>query len=207
MSQPVLIIVAGCNGAGKSTYSRALVKESIVPFDYDKRFKEIYESLRDSEFREVMAKNMTTDEFTTSITNAFSEGRDFCYETNLDSNPLHWAEIAKQHGYYVELHFFCIESIELAQQRVKSRAERNGHYVYEEVVMYKWKEGYKNLNKHYKFFDYITLIENSSPDREMEYICSLIKDEDTYKATVYADTLPKYSSRRFPDIYNLITSK
>ena len=59
MQQPHLIIVAGCNGAGKSTYSNMLV-DVVVPFDYDKRFLEIYDSLFDSELKEEIAINKTT---------------------------------------------------------------------------------------------------------------------------------------------------
>ena len=37
MQKPHLIIIAGCNGAGKSTYSQSFT-DIIVPFDYDKQF-------------------------------------------------------------------------------------------------------------------------------------------------------------------------
>lgn len=55
MQQPHLIIIAGCNGAGKSTYSQTIV-DPIIPFDYDKRFLEIESSLPDSELKEEFAK-------------------------------------------------------------------------------------------------------------------------------------------------------
>ena len=60
MQQPCLKIIAGCNGAGKSTYSK-LFSEDTVPFDYDKRFLERYRSMPDSELREQIAINKTTD--------------------------------------------------------------------------------------------------------------------------------------------------
>ena len=59
MQQPHLIIIAGCNGAGKSTYSQSLV-ETVIPFDYDKRFLEIYNHLPDSELREEFAINLSS---------------------------------------------------------------------------------------------------------------------------------------------------
>ena len=82
MQQPCLKIIAGCNGAGKSTYSK-LFSEDTVPFDYDKRFLERYRSMPDSELREQIAINKTTDEFTSELDNAFSTGRSFTFETNL----------------------------------------------------------------------------------------------------------------------------
>ena len=59
MQQPCLKIIAGCNGAGKSTYSK-LFSEDTVPFDYDKRFLERYRSMPDSELREQIAINKTS---------------------------------------------------------------------------------------------------------------------------------------------------
>ena len=51
MQQPYLRIFAGCNGAGKSTYSKILSTD-VLPFDFDKRFLEKYNSMPDSELRE-----------------------------------------------------------------------------------------------------------------------------------------------------------
>ena len=49
---PDLIIIAGCNGAGKSTFAPSLLPDGLTSFDYDKRFIENYQSLPDSELRE-----------------------------------------------------------------------------------------------------------------------------------------------------------
>ena len=70
MQQPHLIIIAGCNGAGKSTYSSMLVK-GIIPFDYDKKYLEIYHSLPDSELRDKIAINRTTEELNSLIETSF----------------------------------------------------------------------------------------------------------------------------------------
>ena len=55
MQYPNLIIIAGCNGSGKSTFSKSLVN-SVVPFDYDKKFLNNYRTLPDSELRHQFAK-------------------------------------------------------------------------------------------------------------------------------------------------------
>jgi adenylate kinase family enzyme len=62
MQQPCLRIFAGCNGSGKSTYSN-VISVDVEPFDFDKRFLERYNAMRDSELREEMAKNATLDEY------------------------------------------------------------------------------------------------------------------------------------------------
>jgi len=53
---PKFIIIAGCNGAGKSTYASSLLPFDVTSFDYDKLFLENYNSLSDSEFREKLQK-------------------------------------------------------------------------------------------------------------------------------------------------------
>lgn len=206
MSQPILTIVAGCNGSGKSTFSKDIVSANLTPFDYDKRFRGNYASLIDSEFREEMAKNQTTQEFESSIHGAFSSGDDFCYETNFDSHPIFWAEIAKQHGYLVHLRFFCLDTLELANERVKSRHRMNGHFIPENIVFYKWKAGYKNLNIHYSFFDDIILFDNSSSDEPLRALFSLQKEKEGFNVYQY-NLLPEYAQRRFPDICRLINLK
>ena len=60
MPEPYLIVVAGCNGAGKSRFSKSFVKD-IVPFDYDARFNANYQSLQPIDIRHEMANNLTTN--------------------------------------------------------------------------------------------------------------------------------------------------
>ncbi len=67
MQQPVLTLIAGCNGAGKSTYSRLFVEEGIEPFDYDKIYLSKLANLKESELNNLIAINQTTEELTNKI--------------------------------------------------------------------------------------------------------------------------------------------
>ncbi len=143
MQQPCLKIIAGCNGAGKSTYSK-LFSEDTVPFDYDKRFLERYRSMPDSELREQIAINKTTDEFTSELDNAFTTGRSFTFETNLMMPYPDWIITkAKNLGYRIEMYFFCLATEQLARDRVAIRVKNDGHFVDDRTIGIKWKEGIK----------------------------------------------------------------
>ncbi len=107
---PDLIVIAGCNGAGKSIFAPALIPEHITSFDFDKRQLEYYNSLPDSEFRDKFAKDKTIKDFEKEIAFALENGKDFCYETNFDANPIHWPEIFKKRGFILKLIFFCLEN-------------------------------------------------------------------------------------------------
>jgi predicted ABC-type ATPase len=89
---PDLTIIAGCNGAGKSTFASSFLPEGLTSFDYDRLFLENYNSLPDSELREQLAENQTTGDFEGSIGKALLDNTDFCYETNFDSQPIYWAQ-------------------------------------------------------------------------------------------------------------------
>ena len=207
MQQPSLRIIAGCNGAGKSTYSK-LFSEDVLPFDYDKRYLERYRSLPDSELREEIAKNLTSDEFTTELENALRSEKSFSFETNLMLPYPEWIiSKAKQLGYSLEMYFFCLSSEKLARERVDIRVKNNGHYVDDLTIKVKWKEGYKNINSHYTDFDYLLFVDNSqekSPTLlfEMERL-----KENLYILRKYCDELPEYTERRLPAIFDLLKVK
>lgn len=54
---PDLIAIAGCNGAGKSTFASTFLPEGLTSFDYDRLFLEYYNSMPDSELQEQIARN------------------------------------------------------------------------------------------------------------------------------------------------------
>lgn len=206
MSKPYLIIIAGCNGSGKSTFSRASVK-GIIPFDYDKKFIENYNTLQDIDIRSEMAREKTTQEFESSIDGAFSNKESFCYETNFDTSPLFWAQQAKSLGYHVELHFYCIQDQQMARDRVALRTRNAGHPVPDDVVDYKWREGYKNLNLHFDYFDRVVLFENSSSNKPMKALFTIEKQIDSnFEVEMHSYNIPNYARRRFPRIYELLKS-
>jgi predicted ABC-type ATPase len=111
MQQPRLILIAGCNGSGKSTFSQSIVGSDIIPFDYDKRFLEHYNSFRDSEFREKFAIDKTTSDLENLINSSFLNGQSVCFETNFVTVPLNWIKRAKDLGFLVEIYFFCLDSL------------------------------------------------------------------------------------------------
>ena len=129
MFEPTLLVVAGCNGAGKSSYSRSIVSSKFVPFDYDFHFLKFYESLFDSDIREEMAHNLAFAEFENQINAALIKRDNFCYETNFNSTPLYWPQHFKQNGYKLHLIYFCLKSIEEAKRRVAIRVQNGGHFI------------------------------------------------------------------------------
>ena len=197
---PKLIIIAGCNGSGKSTFAPSFLPDGLYSFDYDKLFFEYYNELPDSELREKFAKDKTSQDFDKSIKLALNNKSDFCYETNFDNYPIYWAEKFKLAGFTLDLIFFCLENQEIARQRVEERTEFKGHFVDNKTIDLKWKAGYKNLNEHYAFFDNILIVDNSKHKKIYSNILQIEKDE----INLMTDKIPNYFAHRLPEIYELI---
>lgn len=205
MQKPHLIIIAGCNGSGKSTYSQSFT-DKIIPFDYDKQFLVNYESLLDSDIRDVMASNLTINQFTEQINTAFEAKKSFCYETNFHENPLFWAKKAKELGYQIDLIFFCLSKIEIAEKRVYYRTKNLGHFVSNKTIKERWKLGYKNANLYFSFFDYVLFLDNSRDYEKLTYLFEIIKkNENEIELRKFVSVLPRYVKTRFPAIFDLIS--
>ena len=197
---PDLIIIAGCNGAGKSTFATSFLPEGLTSFDYDRLFLENYYSLPDSELREEFAKNQTTKDFELSIDKALLNKTNFCYETNFDSHPLYWAQKFRENEYHINLIFFCLENQEIARHRIQVRTEFKGHFVDNKTIDLKWKAGYKNANLHFRFFDNILFVDNSKQNDIYTNLLQIEKGE----ILLMSDRVPDYFKHRLPEIYELI---
>jgi predicted ABC-type ATPase len=195
MSNPTLLIIAGCNGSGKSSFSKALSPENTSPYDYDLVFLDKYNSLIESELRERMAHNLSSENLRTSIENAIANKENFCYETNFNSTPLYWPTIFKQKNYRLELAFFCLDSIDKAKERVRIRVENGGHFVPDAEIEERYRLGYKHLNENWKFFDSIHLFETSQYDHQPKHILTIEQNE-----LIILEEFPEYLNKLIPDI-------
>lgn len=206
MQQPSLIIIAGCNGSGKSTYSQSLVGNRVIPFDYDKKFLHYYNGLLDSEYREQFAIDKATSDLELLVSESFRQKQSFCFETNLVTVPINWINQAKELGYCIEIYFFCLETIEKAKDRVLLRAKNEGHFVEDGIISYKWKEGYKNLNNHFFLADRLYILDNSVDSEIPRILIELEKISDERFDFLVIAKVPEYIQRRLPSIYDLLNS-
>ena len=200
---PELIIIAGCNGAGKSIFASSFLPEELTSFDYDRLYLENYYSLPDSDYRETIAKNQTTKAFEASIEKALLYKMDFCYETNLDAHPLYWPQVFNENGYQINLIFFCLDNQDIARHRVQVRTEFKGHFVDNKTIDLKWKAGYKNANLYFRFFDNILFVDNSKQSDVYTNLLQIEKGE----IVLMTEKIPDYFKHRLPDVFQFIQAK
>jgi len=197
---PNLTIIAGCNGAGKSTFAPSFLPDGVFSFDYDKLFLEYYRELPDSELRVEFAKQKAIHQFELAIDQSLESSGDFCYETNFDAHPVYWVEKFRHKGFRINMIFFCLEDQSIARHRIQVRTEHDGHFVNNQTIDYKWREGYKNLNIHFRVFNNILFVDNST--QNMQYTNILQIEEG--RISMFEEHVPGYFAHRLPEVYKYL---
>lgn len=138
-----LYIVAGCNGAGKTTASFSLLPE-ILDCQVFINADEIARELNPENVERVAfeAGRMMLEQINERIRN----GETFAFETTLAARSYkETILLAQAMGYHVTLIFFWLSSPEMAIARVKKRVEEGGHHIETEVIRRRYTRGLQNL--------------------------------------------------------------
>jgi predicted ABC-type ATPase len=158
---PRLYIIAGCNGAGKTTASYTILPD-MLNCDEFVNSDEIAKSLSPNNPYEsaIRASRLMMER----IDELIDKGGTFGVETTLATRTLvRVIADAQQKGYVVTLVYFWLKMPELAVERVKLRVEAGGHYVPEATILRRYDVGISNLfNLYIPVCDYWILIDNSN---------------------------------------------
>ena len=163
---PNLYIIAGCNGAGKTTASFTVLPE-MLDCDEFINADEIARGL--SPLNPDKAAIEAGRLMLTKIDKLISNKKDFAFETTLATKSYtNTIEKAKLHGYEVTLVFFWLDSVELATDRVQTRVLEGGHNIPKDVIKRRYYSGIKNLFKLYiPICDYWMIFDNSVSPTEL----------------------------------------
>jgi predicted ABC-type ATPase len=114
-----LYIIAGCNGAGKTTASFNILPELLQCKEFVNA-DEIAKGI--SPFQPESVSIEAGRIMLSRIDDLLLSGSDFAFETTLASRSfVSTIEKAKRLGYFVTLVFFWLDSVDLAKSRVRSR--------------------------------------------------------------------------------------
>jgi len=161
-----MYIIAGCNGAGKTTASFTVLPESLDCREFVNA-DEIARGL--SPFHPEKMAIDAARIMIGRIDELIRQGEDFAIETTLASKT-HRNKIrdARKNGYQIKLLFFWLESAELAKERVSIRVSEGGHNIEPEVIERRYKNGIKNLFEVYlPIVDNCYIFDNSGNTREL----------------------------------------
>ena len=140
---PTLYIIAGCNGAGKTTASFSLLP-SILNCKVFINADEIARELAPGEVEKVAFE--AGRQMIEQINARIRERETFAFETTLAARSYRETILfAQALGYQVTLLFFWLESVDMAIDRVARRVKEGGHHIETEVIRRRYTRGLKNL--------------------------------------------------------------
>jgi predicted ABC-type ATPase len=155
-----LYIIAGCNGAGKTTASFTILPEILNCKEFVNA-DEIAKGL--SPFQPEKVSFEAGRIMLTRIRELIKLKQDFAFETTLSTKSyLPLIGEAKAKGFRVVLFFLYLDSIALAKQRVASRVKSGGHFIPDDVIERRYFRGLKNLKPFSETVDSWVVANNSA---------------------------------------------
>ena len=175
-----LYIIAGCNGAGKTTASFTLLPEILNCKEFVNA-DEIAKGL--SPFQPEKVALAAGRLMLNRIDELLILKINFAFETTLATKSYkNKLLFAKQRGYHIILLFYWLSDSELAIKRVKQRVKEGGHNIESDVIKRRYLNGIKNFFDIYlEIVDEILLFDNS--DNRLDLMAE--KKNNSSELTVY----------------------
>jgi predicted ABC-type ATPase len=162
---PEIFIIAGCNGAGKTTAAYNLLPEV---------FKTVEFVNADEIARGLSPLNVEGVAFQAGrimlerIEQLIQSNKSFSFETTLSGlSYLKLIKGAKQKGYGITFFFVYLDSVELAKNRVALRVSKGGHNIPEDVIERRYAKGLLNFSKYAVLADDWYLFDNSGSEYKL----------------------------------------
>jgi predicted ABC-type ATPase len=138
-----LYIIAGCNGAGKTTASFTILpqilncKEFVNADEIAKGLSPFQPEKVSFEAGRIMIKRLNE---------LLEINQNFAFETTL-ATKIYKSKVvyAQSKNYNVTLLFFWLQNVDLAIERVKTRVQEGGHNIEKDVIKRRYVNGIKNL--------------------------------------------------------------
>lgn len=188
---PKLYIIAGCNGAGKTTASYTVLPEMLGCKEFVNA-DEIAKGL--SPFNPGSVAIEAGRLMLRRMNDLLAESEDFAFETTLATRSyVKFIERAHARGYFVTLLFFWLPTPRQAVERVATRVREGGHTIPSEVIRRRYANGIANLTELYTpICDFWTIYDNSSADAEVKIVASGVRNitihvEDTLSYQTITD--------------------
>ena len=162
---PKIIVIAGCNGAGKSTIAPHLLRDAF--------------GLKDFVNADVIAQGLSAFApesvsmeagrlMLKRLKDLAKERKSFSFETTLATRfYANWLTELQAQDFEFHLVFLWLESPELSFERVRERVASGGHNIPEDVIYRRYFKGLRNFFKLYKPIANTWTIFDNSQDIEI----------------------------------------
>ncbi len=190
-----LYILAGCNGAGKTTAAYHLLP-GILKCKEFVNADEIAKGI--SPFQPEKVTFAAGKIMTHRIADLLEAEKSFAIETTLSAlSYLRIIQDAQQKGYCVTLIYFWLQSVNLAKARVRLRVKEGGHSIAENVIERRYKRGLINFFEHFiPVCDNVMVFDNSSEEPKMVMAKTKEKPIEIFDNEIYNQILISYEGNR-----------
>ena len=161
-----LYIIAGCNGAGKTTASFTILPEVLDCKEFINA-DEIAKGL--SPFQPESVAMQAGRIMLARMDELLQKGKTFAFETTLATKSykqkIEWAQA---NGYEVTLLFFWLRNVTMAKERVAQRVAEGGHSIPSQTIERRYHNGIGNLFAIYMdMVDICYIFDNSEGRKEL----------------------------------------
>ena len=186
--KPVMCIVAGPNGSGKTTTTEQLLKNEwgadSLYINPDNIAQEQY---GDWNSADAVLKAATGQRY-----ECLSNGTDFVFETVFSSaEKMDFLRKAKDAGFFIRIFYVCTESPLININRIAQRYLNGGHEVPISKTISRYYSSLKNISGAIKIADRVYLYDNSTENAAPRLI---LRTTDGRIAKRYTDDLPEWVS-------------
>lgn len=199
---PNLYIIAGHNGAGKSTFGKKLLPQNaqnLTIFDGDlifsQKLKFFASYIKVHKYAVQEADDATVEEFERLSKDAIATQSDFAYEGHF-SNENSWDTIRyfRKQGYTISMIFLGLERLDLSEDRVSIRVFKGGFLVPTYAIHHNYYGNLKFLNIHHDLIDNLSIWDSSSGTPQILMFINHTKKE--FQST----SLPNWFTELLPDL-------
>jgi predicted ABC-type ATPase len=173
MEAPVLYILAGPNGIGKTTSAFDIIPKNVPIINSD----EIAKQVRTAELVKVNTQEYSNREAQKLVAEHLEKRAAFAIETNLSDEET-WKFLlgVQKSGYRLHLVFLSTDDLQVLHDRIKERTLRGEHFVRPDIVEERYYTGLRLLKHYLPVPDVVQLIDNTAP-----LTLVALKKEDEWK--------------------------
>ena len=187
--KPVMCIVAGPNGSGKTTTTEQLLKNEwgadSLYINPDNIAKDIFGDWNSTEAVLKAAQKATEQRY-----ECLKNGTDFVFETVFSSaEKMDFIQKAKNAGFFIRIFYVCTESPLININRIAQRYLNGGHEVPISKTISRYYSSLENISKAIKIADRVYLYDNSIENAAPRLI---LRTSDGIIAKQYTDELPDW---------------
>jgi len=160
MSRPFLYVLAGVNGAGKSSVGGHVLREAGLDWFNPDTFARGLREL--SGLSQAEANSQAWQEGVNRIRDALDQGRNHAFETTLGGNSIAALLHEASHSHDVLMWFCGLSSPEQHIARVQARVRRGGHPINEADIRRRWPLAQQNLVRLMPMLGQLQVYDNSA---------------------------------------------